>query len=57
MKVLTSITILMTIPNIIFGFYGMNVKDLPLPYTWAPLAITAIIIAVTAFILNKKDLF
>ena len=25
MKVLTSITILLTIPNIIFGFYGMNI--------------------------------
>lgn len=56
MKVLTSITILMTIPNIIFGFYGMNVVDLPMPYTWAPLAITAIAITTTAILLNKKNL-
>lgn len=29
MKVLTSITILLTIPNIVFGFYGMNVAGCP----------------------------
>ena len=29
MKVLTSITILLTIPNIFFSFYGMNVANLP----------------------------
>jgi len=56
MKVLTSITILMTIPNIIFGFYGMNVLDLPIPYTWAPLVITIAAIAVSAYILRKKNL-
>ncbi len=57
MKVLTSITILMTIPNIVFGFYGMNVPDLPAPFVWAPLTITVIAIGITAFILNKKNLF
>ena len=35
MKVLTSITILLTIPNIIFGFYGMNITGgLPLEQFW-----------------------
>ena len=34
MKVLTSITILLTIPNIIFGFYGMNVAGLPMDHFW-----------------------
>lgn len=36
MKVLTVITIIMTIPNIIFGFYGMNItgNDLPFAYWW-----------------------
>ena len=56
MKVLTSITIVMAIPNMVFGFYGMNV-DLPLPYTWAPMVITLIICALTAFILHKKGYF
>lgn len=58
MKVLTSITILLTIPNIIFGFYGMNVAGLPLDqFWWFPLVIAGAAIAVTALILKKKDLF
>ena len=58
MKVLTSITILLTIPNIIFGFYGMNVAGLPFDqFFWAPIAIAAVAIAVVAIILKKKDLF
>ena len=41
MKILSSITILMAIPNIIFGFYGMNVLGLPLDqFWWFPLVIT-----------------
>ena len=32
MKVLAAVTILITVPNMIFGFYGMNVK-LPLQGT------------------------
>ena len=58
MKVLTSITILLTIPNIVFGFYGMNVAGLPLDqFFWFPLVVAAIIIAGTAVILKKKDFF
>ena len=58
MKVLTSITILMTVPNIVFGFYGMNVDWLPFKESfWPPLAISAVIIAVAGVILKKKDLF
>ena len=47
MKVLTVITIVMAIPNIIFSFYGMNVAGLPFPQWWFPtgLAIVACIIA------------
>ena len=36
MKVLTVITIVMAIPNIIFSFYGMNVAGLPFPQWWFP---------------------
>lgn len=37
MKVLTVITIVMAIPNIIFGFYGMNVNGLPgVQWWWFP---------------------
>ena len=57
MKVLTVITIVMAIPNIIFSFYGMNVAGLPFPQWWFPtgLAIFACIIATIIFI--KKDMF
>ena len=59
MKVLTSITILLTIPNIIFGFYGMNITTgLPLDhFWWIPLAIVGVVVLVAAVLLKKKDLF
>ena len=60
MKVLTSITILLTIPNIVFGFYGMNINGSGLPldqFWWVPLIITGVIIGIIAVILKKKDLF
>ena len=58
MKVLSTITILMSIPNIVFGFYGMNVAGLPLDqFWWVPLLITAILCGVSAVILKWKDLF
>lgn len=58
MKVLTSITILLTIPNIVFGFYGMNVAGLPFrDFFWVPILISALIVAVVAIVLKKKDLF
>jgi len=57
MKVLTVITIVMSIPNIIFSFYGMNVTGLPIAQWWFPtiVAIIACIIATIIFI--KKDMF
>ena len=58
MKVLTSITILLTIPNIVFGFYGMNVAGLPLnQFWWFPLACAGVIIVAVAVLLKRKDLF
>lgn len=57
MKVLTSLTIVMAIPNIIFGFYGMNV-DLPLAqFWWFPLLLACAASAVVAYILVKKNMF
>ncbi|HIT02832.1 MAG TPA: magnesium transporter CorA family protein [Candidatus Enterenecus merdae] len=58
MKVLSSITILLAIPNIIFGFYGMNVMGLPLDqFWWFPMLFTVALIVLVAVILKKKDLF
>ncbi len=56
MKVLTALTILLTIPNVIFGFYGMNVAGLPVPFSWFPAALAGILTLITAIILKKKDL-
>ena len=59
MKVLTVITIIMTIPNIIFGFYGMNItgNDLPFAYwRWVPVVIS-ICGCIGAWIyMKRKDL-
>lgn len=61
MKILASLTILMAIPTIMSGIFGMNIK-LPLSET-DPNAflivtlLTIAICAVVAFILYKKDMF
>ena len=57
MKVLTVITIVMAIPNIIFSFYGMNVSGLPIPQWWFPTLIAIIIMIIASWIFKKKDMF
>jgi len=58
MKVLTSITILLTLPNIIFGFYGMNVAGLPMDhFWWFPLVVSLVVVVIAGVILKIKDLF
>lgn len=57
MKGLTSVTIVMAIPNMIFGMYGMNVQDLPFPFFWASIALTFILMGIVAIILIKKGMF
>lgn len=62
MKVLTVITIVMAIPNIIFGFYGMNV-DLPfdniffLDTWWFPTLVAGAACIVAALIFKRKGLW
>lgn len=60
MKVLTSITIVLTIPTIMAGFWGMNV-DLPFedhPFAfWITSLITIFICFLTVYWLKKKDYF
>lgn len=57
MKVLTVITIVMAIPNIIFSFYGMNVEGLPIPTWWFPLVLAAIACGIATLIFKRKDMF
>ena len=56
MKVLTSITILMAIPTMISGFYGMNVEGLPVPVFWFPSAVSIGLVLICALILKKKNM-
>lgn len=58
MKALAIITVIMTIPNIVFGFYGMNTAWLPLSSSWAyPLAIATVACAATLFVCIKAKVF
>ncbi|MFQ6794635.1 MAG: magnesium transporter CorA family protein [Thomasclavelia sp.] len=57
MKVLTVITIVMAIPNIIFSFYGMNVTGLPVAVWWFPTLIAVIACVIATIIFMKKDMF
>lgn len=59
MKVLTSLTIIITIPMIVAGIWGMNI---PLPFMEHPLslailmAVTVLLMIATARVLKHKDL-
>lgn len=59
MKVLTSLTIVMAIPNIVSSFYGMNIGGgMPLDqFWWFPLALSGLLCLIVTGILMKKDMF
>ncbi len=58
MKALAIITVIMTIPNIVFGFYGMNTTWLPLSSSWVyPLVMAVLACAVTLFVCIKAKVF
>ena len=56
MKVLTSMSIILTIPTVIASFYGMNVTGIPMPVFWFPLVISLVIMGAAGFILFRKGL-
>ena len=56
MKVLTSLTIIMTIPNIIFGMYGMNVSGLPAPTFATAIVMAAVSMVIVTILLNRKGM-
>ena len=58
MKMLTALTLILAIPNVVFSFYGMNVDELPLHFTWIlPAAVAVGGCVVAALIFLKKDMF
>lgn len=60
MKLLASVTIVMSIPNMIFGSFGMNVAGIPFAQNpfgfWYVYLITIFICVISFLILRKKDL-
>lgn len=56
MKVLASITLIISIPMVISGYYGMNVDGIPLTSFWYPVAISVVCMVIAAFILKKKEM-
>ncbi len=57
MKLLTVITILITIPNIVFSYYGMNVSGLPAAVAWFPAVLSVGVTLITWLILKKKKIY
>ena len=57
MKVLASITLLISIPTVITSMYGMNVEGLPIPAFWFPLVLSLGLMGIAYLILRKKNMF
>lgn len=57
MKVLASITLILSVPTIVSGLYGMNVYPLPMgDVPWFPWALIGVFMAIAVIILRKKDM-
>lgn len=57
MKMLTSVTLVISIPNIIFGFYGMNVAFPHKATIVFPIILALTLMGVVAYNLYKRDFF
>ena len=57
MKILASITLILSIPTIISGIYGMNTPNFPfMDYWWFPLIISGVLMLGSYILLKKKDM-
>ncbi|MDF1493224.1 magnesium transporter CorA family protein [Caproiciproducens sp. CPB-2] len=57
MKVLASLTLLISIPTVISGVYGMNVSGIPLTNFWFPVSLSLVCMGIAYLILRKKNMF
>lgn len=57
MKILTAITILLAVPTMISGIYGMNVTGLPMAQFWPVMWLTIAVTGLAAVILYKYNMF
>ena len=56
MKILASITLLISIPTVISGIYGMNVEGMPVPVFWFPVFLAVACMGGAFVVLKKKDM-
>ncbi len=55
MRTLTVVTLVFSIPTIVFSFYGMNVPELPLDEMWfGPIAVAFLLVFVALYMLRRK---
>ncbi|MBR2175717.1 MAG: magnesium transporter CorA family protein [Clostridia bacterium] len=59
MKIQASLTLLVSVPTVISGLYGMNIiGGLPFDgYWWFPVALSGVLMIIMYIILRKKDMF
>ncbi len=61
MKRMTTLTIIIAVPTIVFSFYGMNINEnaggLPLANVWFPLVISLVLAVLVGFIINVTQKF
>jgi magnesium transporter len=57
MKIMTIITIVISVPNIVFSFYGMNVDHLPYATTEFAVTLSALLALITGIILVTSRIF
>ena len=57
MKILASITLILSIPTIVSGIYGMNNAGIPMMHSWEfPMILMVVLMFITWAILKKKDM-
>lgn len=57
MKILASLTLIISIPTVISGIYGMNTPGFPMMDNWwFPIGLSLILMVISFFILRKKDM-
>ena len=58
MRTLTTITLLLAVPTIIFSFYGMNVPDLPIVGSWyLPIGLSVLVCVLLGIFFKKSRFF
>lgn len=57
MKVLASITLIISIPTVVSGIYGMNNPNIPMmEYWWFPFLLSAVCMIIATFMLKKHNM-